>query len=199
MEQRGTGLRSLIVALMVAALAALVPALSGCAADADPIAAAQAPQDDALDLSRAPWADVPNGNNHIGTAPEWPSLQFAPGITYAGALHRLYLAARTGAPQVEDAEVMPPLPREVVYVAPATDADGLRLSLLAPWGWTGSEGAIGLPSINMPGDLPPDEVMDRVREAEASRLPLPEGGRVDVPQLPRCQVGRGAPDNRPPC
>ena len=142
---------------------------------------------------------MPDGNNDIATAREWPSLRFAPGITYAGALHRLYVAARTGAAEVEDAEVMPPLPREVVYVAPATDADGLRLSLLAPWGWTGGDGAIVLPSVSLPGSLTPEEAVRRVREAEARGMPLPEGGRVDVPQLPPCQIARGTPDQRPPC
>ena len=124
---------------------------------------------------------------------------FSPGITYAGALHRVYVAARTGAPQVEDAEVAPPLPREVVYVTPSTDAEGLRLSLLAPWGWVAPDGAIRPPSISMPADLGHDEVWARVRAAEAQGLGMPEGGRVDVPQLPRCQVATGTPDERPPC
>lgn len=199
MTRCGSGPRALVVALVVAALAALVTALSGCAADPDPIAAAQGPTDAGLDLRGAPWADVPDGNNDIGTAAAWPSLRFAPGITYAGALTRLYVAARTGASQVADAEAGPPLPREVVYVEPATGVDGLQLSLLAPWGWRAGDGAIGLPSINMPGTLPPDEVMRRLREAQASGRPLPEGARVDVPQLPACQIARGTADQRPPC
>ncbi|HTI34700.1 MAG TPA: hypothetical protein VL422_13560 [Miltoncostaea sp.] len=199
MRGRGTGRRrSLAVALVAAVAAALVPALSGCAAGPDPVAAAQpAPGD--LDLSAAPWINVPDGNDHIGTAEEWPSLRFAPGITYAGALERLFVAARTGAPQVADAEVMPPLPREVVYVAPADDAGGLRLSLLAPWGWRSADGAIGLPSFNLPGDLAPEEATRRVRDAEAAGLPLPEGARVDVPELPPCEIGIGTPDARPRC
>ncbi|MGE0027275.1 MAG: hypothetical protein AB7O78_07400 [Thermoleophilia bacterium] len=199
MARCGTGSRALLAALVAAALAVLVPALSGCAADPDPIAAAQAPSGSGLDLASAPWVDMPQGANSVGTAPEWPSLRFAPGVTYAGALTRLYVAARTGASRVEDAEVAAPLPREVVYVAPATDADGLQLSLLAPWGWTGSDGAIRPPSINMPGTLPPDEVMRRFREAQAEGRPLPEGARIDVPQLPACQVAQGTPDQRPPC
>jgi hypothetical protein len=198
MSRRGTGHRSLIVALVVAALAALVPALSGCGADPDEVAAAS-PADQVLDFASAPWVDMPNGSNLIGTAPEWPSLRFAPGITYAGALHRVYVAAKTGAPVVEDAEVAPPLPREVVFVAPATDADGLRLSLLAPWGWVAPDGAIRPPSIGMPGDLPHEEVWRRIREADADGLGMPEGGRVDVPVLPRCQVAVGTPEQRPPC
>lgn len=197
MEGRGTGRRILAAAAAVAAAAALVLALSGCAAGPDPLAAAQVDRV-GLDLSGAPWIDVPDGNAHIATAPEWPSLRFAPGITYEGALHRLFIAARTGA-TVADAEVMPPLPREVVYVAPATDADGLRLSLLAPWGWHVEDGAIGLPSFNMPGDLAPEELTRRLRDAQASGLPLPEGGRVDVPDLPGCEVAIGTPDRRPPC
>src|SRR4051794_40568988 len=139
MGGRGTGHRRSLAVAVVAALAALVPALSGCATDPDPVAAAPVAPGD-LDLSAAPWIDVPDGNNHIGTAPEWPSLRFAPGITYAGALERLFVAARTGAAQVADAEVSPPLPREVVYVAPGDDSRGLRLSLLAPWGWRPTDG-----------------------------------------------------------
>ncbi len=199
MTRCGAGPRALVVALVVAALAVLVPALSGCAADPDPIAAAQGPTGSGLNLATAPWVDVPNGNNHIGTAAEWPSLTFAPGVTYAGALTRLYIAAGTGASEVPDAVVGPPLPREVVYVAPATDADGLQLSLLAPWGWNVTDGAIGLPSFNMPGTLAPDEVMNRFREAKAAGRPLPEGARVDVPRLPACQVAQGSPDRHPAC
>ena len=198
MSQRASGHRTLLVALLVAALAALVPALAGCAADADEVAAAS-PADGVLDFASAPWVDMPNGSNRIGTAPEWPSLVFSPGITYAGALHRVYVAARTGAPQVVDAEVAAPLPREVVYVKPTTDADRLRLSLLAPWGWVAPDGAIRPPSISMPADLDYDEIRTRVRAADAQGLGMPEGGRVDVPQLPRCQVATGTPDERPPC
>ena len=198
MRGRGAGRRTLAVTAAVAAAAALVPALSGCAADPEPVAAAQTAPG-GLDLARAPWMDVPDGNNHIGTAPDWPSLTFTPGVTYAGALHRVFVAARTGAGEVADAVVTPALPREVVYVAPATDADGLRLSLLAPWGWHLADGAIGLPSFNLPGSLPPDEVMRRIRDAQALGLPLPEGARVDVPDLPECEVGVGTPDRRPPC
>jgi hypothetical protein len=199
MNRRGTGPRALLVALVVAGLAALVPALSGCAADPESVAAAPAGGDAALDLKAAPWVDVQDGANHIGTAKEWPSLRFAPGITYAGALTRLYVAAATGASDVEDAVVGPPLPREVVYVAPATDADGLQLSLLAPWGWSAGDGAIALPSFNLPGTLPPDEVMRRFQEARAEGRPLPEGARIDVPKLPACQVAQGTTDRRPPC
>jgi hypothetical protein len=198
MSRCGTRHRTLVVALLVAALAALVPALAGCGADPDEVAAAS-PADQVLDLRSAPWADQPHGSPLIGSAPEWPSLRFAPGITYAGALHRLYVAARTGAPTVEDAETAPALPREVVYVAPGTGADGLRLSLLAPWGWVAPDGAIRPPSISMPSDLSHDEIWDRVRAADAQGLGMPEGGRVDVPQLPRCQVATGTPDERPPC
>jgi hypothetical protein len=198
MAPRGPGHRTLLLALLVAVLAAAAPIVAGCAAD-DPVVAAQASPSDVLDFASAPWVDMPNGANRIATAPEWPSLRFAPGITYAGALHRLFVAARTGAPVVEDAVLAPPLPREVVYVRPATDADGLQLSLLAPWGWTGSEGAITPPSFAMPGDLPVDEVWERVRQAQAAGLPLPEGGRVDVPRLQPCQVAVGTPEQRPPC
>jgi hypothetical protein len=198
MGRRGTGHRRLIEALVVAALATLVTALSGCGADPDEVAAAS-PADQVLDFASAPWVAMPNGSNSVRTAAEWPSLRFAPGVTYAGALRRLYVAAKTGAPVVEDAEVGPPLPREVVYVAPATDADGLQLSLLAPWGWVGQDGAILAPTFNLPGDLSPEEAWRRVRDAEARGLALPEGGRVDVPQMPRCQIGVGTPDQRPPC
>lgn len=198
MTRCGTGSRALVVALVVA-LAVLVPTLSGCAADPDPIAAAQGTEGTGLDLAAAPWVAVPNGNNHIGTAAEMPSLRFAAGITYAGALTRLYVAARTGATEVADAEVAPPLPREVVYVAPATASDGLQLSLLAPWGWHGDDGAIALPSFNMPGTLPPDEVMRRFREAQDAGRPLPEGARVDVPQLPACQIAQGTAEQHAPC
>jgi hypothetical protein len=39
----------------------------------------------------------------------------------------------------------------------------------------------------------------RIREAQAAGLPLPEGARVDVPDLPGCEIGIGTPDQRPPC
>ena len=198
MAQGGSGHRTLLIALLVPALAALVPALAGCGADPDEVAAAS-PADGVLDFASAPWVDQPNGSPLIAAAPEWPSLVFAPGISYAGALHRLYVAARTGAPRVEDAEVAAPLPREVVYVTPRTDADGLRLSLLAPWGWVAPDGAIRPPSISMPANLGYVEIRVRVRAAAAQGLGMPEGGRVDVPQLPRCQVATGTPDERPPC
>src|SRR5680860_1499299 len=139
---------------------------------------AQAAATPGQDLSTAPWADAA-GPHRIQDLTPLPSLTFAVGIDYPGALERLYVAAPTGAGAVADAEVSAPLPAEVVYVAPDDPGKGLRLSLT--------------------GSLSSQEVSRRVAQAAASGTALPEGAHVDVPNLEACQIGHGAPDNRPPC
>src|SRR5680860_168101 len=158
---------------------------------------AQAAATPGQDLSTAPWADAA-GPHRIQDLTPLPSLTFAVGIDYPGALERPYVAARTGAGAVADAEVSAPLPAEVVYVAPDDPGKGLRLSLTAPWGWVPG-GAIRPPSISLPGSLSSQEVSRRVAQAAASGTALPEGAHVDVPNLEACQIGHGAPDNRHPC
>lgn len=179
--------------LILAALTAIALVSGACAED--PVADSPARDTSSIDLRSAPWIDQESPRS-IDDAADWPSLTFAAGVGYPQALQMLYSAARTGSEV--DAVVSAPLPAEVVYVAPGGPDEGLRLSLIAPWGWDPAR-TIRAPSISLPGELSPDEALARLAAAEQSGSALPEGGRVDVPALEDCQIGRGSPDARPPC
>lgn len=183
-------------ALRPAALAlVLLPAVAACAGGDPPApAAAELAIPATPDLRRAPWADQPDGSPSIHDVEPQASIGFPPGTTYAEALTQLLVsAARTGSPPA-GTTALPPLPREVVYVAPADPGQGIRLSLTAPWGWVPATGAIRPPSYSLPGTLTPEEAAG----AAASGV-LPQGAMVDVPDLPACEIAHGAPEERVPC
>lgn len=184
--------------LALASLAAVaVPALAGCAAD-DP-AAGPAAAASAVDLRHTPWADQPAGSPSVWKVAAEPSLGFPAGTTYAEALAELLVSAGRDGGVPERAVLMPALPAEVVYVAPADPSTGVRLSLTAPWGWDLASGAIRPPSYSLPAGLTPQEALKAAREARDAGTVLPAGATVDVPDLPGCQVAHGSPEDRPPC
>jgi len=152
-----------------------------------------------IDLRGAPWASQPGGSPPIDAVAAWPSLRFPAGVSYAEALEKVYVAARQGGAPPPDAVVMDPLPPEVVMVSPPNGFTGLRLSLTAPWGWTLDQRAIRPPSVGLPGDLAPEEARRRFAAFARGETVLPEGGWVDAPALPACQVAQGTPDRREAC
>lgn len=184
------------VAAAAVAVTTTVPFLASCAADAPAAAPAAAPSADVL---RAPWADQPGGSPSIRAVQTRASLGFPAGTTYAEALTQLLASAARDGSIPAGATLMPPLPAEVVYVAPADPTEGLRLSLTAPWGWALDSGAVRPPSYSLPGSLTPAEALRAAQEAQASGDVLPAGAKVDVPDLPACQVAHGSPEARPPC
>jgi hypothetical protein len=152
-----------------------------------------------IDLRGAPWASQPGGSPTIDVVTAWPSLRFPAGVSYEEALRRLFLSARQGGQPPPEAIVMEPLPSEVVMVRPADRTTGLRVSLTAPWGWTLDGRAIRPPSVGLPAGLAPGEAQRRFAAFARGETVLPEGGWVDAPDLPGCQVADGAPDRREPC
>lgn len=153
----------------------------------------------AVSLADAPWAVQPDGSPRLDAVGLRPSLRFAPGVSYAEALHDLYVAARTTGVVPPGTIVEDPLPAEVVYVAPASSLGGIRLSLTAPWGWTPDERRIRPASVGLPGELAPEEATRRFAEARSGLNPIPRDGWVDVPKLADCQIAEATPENRPAC
>jgi hypothetical protein len=187
-------------ALVAAALAASVAIATGCAADPSAPASAQTPgAEDVIDVRQAPWAHQPDGSPAIADVEPQPSIAFPPGVDYAAALDALFRSARERGTTPSGTVVMDPLPPRVVYVAPDSRDEGLRLSLTAPFGWGGPEGLVLPPSVSLPGSLAPDEASRRIQAMVDAGAALPEGGRVDVPRLPACAVAKGTPEEAPPC
>jgi hypothetical protein len=187
-------------ALAAAALAASVAIATGCAADpSDPASARSPGVEDVIDVRAAPWADQSGGSPALADADRQPSIVFPPGVGYAEALDALFRSARAAGTTPRGTVVRDPLPARVVYVAPASRDEGLRLSLTAPFGWAGPEGRVLPPSVSLPGGLAPEEASRRIRAMLQSGAVLPEGGRVDVPLLPACAVADGTPEEAPPC
>lgn len=182
-------------AAVAAALAVGVGLAAGCVSDAAPAGEGE----EVIDVTAAPWAVQADGAARLSDVELQPSLSFAAGVDYADALDALLRSARERGTSPEGTVVMDPLPAEVVYVSAANPGEGLRLSLTAPFGWVPGTGAIRAPSVSMPGSLPPEEVARRIAEMTDTGAALPEGGSVDVPDLPDCAIARGTPDQRPPC
>lgn len=185
----------LLVALALAA--PLVLSLASCADDASVAAAPAAVQAAGGGPEPMPWAEQPDGSPSIHDVTPQASLEFPPGVDYGQALARLFAAARGGG-LPEGTRTLPPLPVEVVYAEAPDAARGLRLSLTAPWGWVPATGAIRAPSVALPGSLTPEEAAEMARGMADPSTPLPPEARVDVPDLPDCQV-RDADGGRPPC
>lgn len=135
----------------------------------------------------------------IDDGPPLVSARFPPGVEYADALDVLYTAAASGAELPAAVRIEPPLPREVTLVLPDRPDQGLRISLLAPWGWSGEKRLVRAPSASLPSTLTPREVSQRIRDAKKTNQPLPRGATLNVPDLEPCQVAHGEPEARPSC
>lgn len=187
--------RGRVIATLAVLVAATAAIASGCASEATPAAAGEV----SLDVQKAPWVDQPNGAPRISDVDPQPSLRFPPGVSYAQALDALFRSAREQGTTPPGVEVLDALPVEVVYVAPGAAGEGIRLSLTAPWGWAPDGGAIRAPSVSLPGSLAPDEIRQRLARMRESGAALPEGGWIDVPDLPPCEIAHGTPERRPSC
>jgi len=153
----------------------------------------------APDLRTAPWSAQPDGAPTIDEAPATASALFPAGVDYRQALWTLYVAARGDGTLPGDVIIAEPLPAEVVLVEAAAGQERLRVSLLAPFGWTPGARRIRAPSIRVPAGVTlaeVREVMAAVAAGDESKL---SGIEVDVPRLLPCQVAVGTPHNRPPC
>lgn len=152
-----------------------------------------------ISLEGAPWLDQSDGAPALEGVVPWPSLRFPAGMTYEDALTRLFEAARETGRTPEEAHLAPALPNEIVLVQSARPEDGIRLSLTAPWGWAGTSAVIRAPSFNLPGSLTPEDVRQRLDDANEAGEALPRGARIDVPGLLACQVLNDPPNSLPPC
>lgn len=188
-------------AVRATALGALVGALvlaAGCGQgdDGPAGAATTAPTTTSTTVSY-PWLEQPDGAPALDKVSPLPSLVFPPGVDYPTALEELYVSVQHGT-LPKGAELAEPLPSEVVIVRPTGSGRGLQLSLTAPWGWTEDTGLIRAPSIGFPG-MTSKEASEAYARARATGEAIPDGARVDVPELPACQVALGTSDRRPPC
>lgn len=152
------------------------------------------------DVRETPWASQHDGAGTIDDVPMTPSALFPAGITYAEALTALYLASRGDGSLPPDTALVPPLPREVVVVEPLNGSmTGLRLSLLAPFGWTPDTRVVRHASLSIPGSLSDEEANEIVEALKTHPARLPDHVTVDVPTLVPCQIAHGSPERRPEC
>ncbi|MEQ8833677.1 MAG: hypothetical protein RIB67_04450 [Miltoncostaeaceae bacterium] len=152
-----------------------------------------------LDLRAAPWALQEGGSPALDTAPPTQSLVFPPGVGYAPALRLIVQSARQDGRVPAAATPAGPLPPEVVIVRPASPREGLRVSLLAPFGWTPDTRLIRPASLRLPAAVSLRGATARLRGLAVPGSPLPRGVAVDVPRLEPCQIAVGTPDDRPAC
>lgn len=152
-----------------------------------------------LDLRTAPWLTQTDGAPTIDRAPALPSLVFPAGVDYPEALRQLYLAARKDGTLPHGTILADPLPAEVVLVEGAAGQERVRVSLLAPFGWTPQARKARAPSVRVPADLPHDQARKLMADLAAGNTPQLSGVEVDAPRLIPCQVAIGTPHNRPSC
>lgn len=164
-----------------------------------PPAAAPAPRGAPFDLREAPWALQQDGSPALDTAPPARSLVFPPGVGYAQALRLIVQSARRDGGLPRAATPAGPLPPEVVIVRPASPREGLRLSLLAPFGWTPDTRLIRPVSYRLPPAVGLREASARLRGLATPGMALPPDIAVDVPRLEPCQIAVGTADDRPEC
>lgn len=148
------------------------------------------------DLGSAAWMGRTDGPPTIDRVPLGPSVLFPAGVSYDDALGHIYRAARSGQPFPVGAEVVAPLPAEVVMVRVG---GRLRVSLTAPFGWTIDGRNIRPVSLRIPREIPIERVVAIARDANDPSRPLPDQVRVDVPTLESCQIATGTPQSRPSC
>lgn len=181
--------------LLLAAVVALA-AVAGAAAGglSGRVAAGDDPPPLGVTLEGAPWLVQPSGSPRIADQRSRPALRFPPGVGYPEALRRLFVAALETGEVPADARLVGDLPRGVVLRH--EDDGGVTVSLVAPWGYAPDTGAVLAPSYSLPASLSPEETSRIVEAARDEGTALPEGARVDVPDLPACQVASW--DREPP-
>lgn len=150
-------------------------------------------------LRTLPWAHQPDGAPTIDEVETQASVEFPPGVTHAEALQSLFVSVRERNALPADVTTRAALPREVALVSPRNASTGVRLSLIAPWGWSEDTRQIRPPSFALSGDLSPAEVERRLSEAAAAGSALPKGAVIDVPPLSSCQKAVGSPERRTAC
>lgn len=141
-------------------------------------------------LAAAPWLRQPTGGPHISAVHQLPSLRFPRGTRYPEALNRLLRSVVSAGTLPPGAQLVPPVPRTVVWASGAT-GPGPRLSLVAPWGYSVPGGRIRMPGFRLPADTPrrdAREVLRALATGHALGRPLPPGLRTEAPPLLPCQV-----------
>lgn len=136
-------------------------------------------------LRSAPWLDQTNGSPSLTRIDALPSLVFPAGTTYDEAIEALYAAAKTTGALPPDADLAPPLPKQIVF---ARSADRSVLSLTAPFGYDVNTGNVLAPSVYFPPSLTSEEIERASEAARASRSAIPAGAKVVGNPLAACQV-----------
>lgn len=147
-------------------------------------------------LKGAPWLFDGQGSHSIRTEPNRPSLTFPAGVGYAEALTRIYTSVVEDGRLPLDAKVDPPLPLGVVVSFPTDGSRGVRLSLVAPFGYDAQRWAILSPATSVSSSLPLEEVNAALQEARDTGVALVEGQSIAVQPLEACQTMKG--DEAPP-
>lgn len=155
------------------------------AIDADPI------------LSRAPWIRQHGARPRVQEVDPLPSLVFPAGVDYPAALQSLYTSVAATGRLPAGTALGPPLAPGRVVELPTDPTRGVALDLRAPFGYALPGGQVLPPSYSLPGTLTPAQVRQRLRDADAQGLALPEGAIVDPTQLRPCMIA--GPDAPPPC
>lgn len=152
-------------------------------------------------LADLPWVrDESGAHRTIDDAPaDTVSLTFPAGTTYPQAATVLLRSVLTTG-DLPAASVTAPLPRGRVVMF--LRDGGIRLSLVAPFGYDASTGRIQLPSIAIPAAVPP-ATASRIIAALVTGVDgtIPEAANVtaDVGRLDACQVLREGQPGSAPC
>lgn len=136
-------------------------------------------------LLNAPWLSQPNGSPSLDDVETFPSLVFPAGTSYDEAITALYISVKKHGSLPDGAELGPPLPRSVVYAA---KADGLALSLTAPYGYDVPTGNILSPSLQFDEGITMEQAQAATSTAAREGQIIPEGAKVVGNLLEPCQV-----------
>lgn len=152
------------------------------------------------ELAEAPWLFTSRGQHLIGQVSDAQSLVFPPGTDYGEALTQIFVAAAEDGILPVNAKLAAPLPKGKVVSLPTDASRGVRVSLVAPFGYDIASGRILTPStaVSNVTDANRIAVNEGISESLRQGRALAPGQVVDVPRLEKCQVMQGDVDPSSP-
>lgn len=141
-------------------------------------------------LMNVPWDPKALAMDPIPTIDQFsslPALEFPAGTSHQAALTQLWTAYREQGDLPRAAKLVGALPSGKIF-APGSAGQGVRISLVAPFGWLPETRTAMPPTWHYPLGTRMEDTLTAGRDALAAGKALPEGAVLDLPPLPECQI-----------